>query len=89
MRQGNDHGSSYRSEVFYVSEEQKAVALGTIADVDVLGLWPGKVVTTLSAVSEFLEAELEQQDYLQHIPNGYTCHFVRPGWSLPRRTTAA
>ena len=88
-RQGNDVGASYRSAIFYTSAEQKAVAEDTIADVDASGLLPGKVVTELSPVGDFWEAEPEHQDYLERIPNGYTCHFVRPGWKLPRRADAA
>ena len=88
-RQGNDIGASYRSAIFYVSPEQKAVAEHTIADVEASGLWPGKVVTEVSPVGDFWEAEPEHQDYLQRIPNGYTCHFVRPGWKLPHRAAAA
>ncbi|WP_328810140.1 peptide-methionine (S)-S-oxide reductase MsrA [Rhodococcus sp. NBC_00294] len=87
-RQGNDRGVSYRSAVFYTSDEQKRVALDTIADVDASGIWPGKVVTEVTAASEFWEAEPEHQDYLQRIPNGYTCHWVRPDWKLPRRNAA-
>jgi peptide methionine sulfoxide reductase msrA/msrB len=86
-RQGNDLGSSYRSAIFYVDDEQKQVALDTIADVDACGLWPGKVVTEVTPASEFWEAEPEHQDYLLRIPNGYTCHFPRPGWTLPKRET--
>jgi peptide-methionine (S)-S-oxide reductase len=84
-RQGNDIGLSYRSAIYYVDDEQKAVALDTIADVDASGLWPGPVVTEVEAVGPFWEAEPEHQDYLERIPNGYTCHFVRPNWTLPRR----
>ena len=87
-RQGNDRGASYRSAIFYTSEEQRKTALDTIADVDASGLWPGKVVTEVTPVSEFWEAEPEHQDYLERIPNGYTCHFVRPGWKLPHRALA-
>ena len=84
-RQGNDVGSSYRSAIFYLDDEQKRVALDTIADVDASGLWPGKVVTELTPAAEFWEAEPEHQDYLEHYPNGYTCHFPRAGWKLPKR----
>jgi peptide-methionine (S)-S-oxide reductase len=84
-RQGNDWGSSYRSAIYYTSEEQKRVALDTIADVNASGLWPGKVVTEVEPVGDFWEAEPEHQDYLERIPNGYTCHFARPGWKLPVR----
>jgi peptide-methionine (S)-S-oxide reductase len=88
-RQGNDMGASYRSAIFYRSPEQKAVAEDTIADVEASGLWPGKVVTEVSPAGDFWEAEPEHQDYLERIPNGYTCHFPRPGWKLPHRATAA
>lgn len=88
-RQGNDRGMSYRSAIFYTSDAQRQVALDTIADVDASGLWPGKVVTELAPVGDFWEAEPEHQDYLERIPNGYTCHFVRPNWKLPRRADAA
>ncbi|MCC9310309.1 peptide-methionine (S)-S-oxide reductase MsrA [Kitasatospora sp. RB6PN24] len=84
-RQGNDIGTSYRSAIFYTSDEQKRTAEDTIADVDASGLWPGKVVTEVSPAGDFWEAEPEHQDYLQKFPNGYTCHFPRPGWKLPRR----
>jgi peptide-methionine (S)-S-oxide reductase len=87
-RQGNDMGSSYRSAIFYTDDEQKRIALDTIADVDASGLWPGKVVTEVSPAGDFWQAEPEHQDYLQRYPNGYTCHFVRPGWKLPRRADA-
>ena len=87
-RQGNDRGTSYRSAIFYLDDEQKRIALDTIADVEASGLWPGKVVTEVSPAGDFWEAEPEHQDYLQHYPNGYTCHYVRPGWKLPRRATA-
>jgi peptide-methionine (S)-S-oxide reductase len=84
-RQGNDIGASYRSAIFFTSEEQKRVALDTIADIDASGLWPGKATTEVVPGGDFWEAEPEHQDYLERIPNGYTCHFVRPGWKLPRR----
>lgn len=84
-RQGNDRGHSYRSAIYYVDEEQKAIAEDTIADVNASGLWPGVVVTELEPVGDFWEAEPEHQNYLERIPNGYPCHFVRPDWVLPRR----
>jgi peptide-methionine (S)-S-oxide reductase len=84
-RQGNDLGTSYRSAIFYTSQAQRTEALETIADVDASGLWPGPVVTEVTAAATFWQAEAEHQDYLQRIPHGYTCHFVRPGWKLPRR----
>lgn len=87
-RQGNDVGLSYRSAIYYVNEAQKDVALATIADVEASGLWPGKVVTEVEPVGDFWEAEPEHQDYLERYPNGYTCHFPRPNWVLPRRQEA-
>ncbi len=84
-RQGNDRGASYRSAIFYSSDEQRRIAEDTIADVDASGLWPGKVVTELAPAGPFWQAEPEHQDYLQNFPTGYTCHFLRPGWMLPKR----
>jgi peptide-methionine (S)-S-oxide reductase len=87
-RQGNDRGLSYRSAIYYENDDQKAVALDTIADVDASGIWPAKVVTEVEPVGDFWEAETEHQDYLERIPNGYTCHFPRPDWVLPKRAAA-
>jgi peptide-methionine (S)-S-oxide reductase len=87
-RQGNDVGASYRSEIFYVNDEQRRMAEDTIADVNASGLWPDKVVTQVSPAGDFWEAEPEHQDYLERYPSGYTCHFIRPGWKLPRRAQA-
>lgn len=87
-RQGNDRGASYRSAIFFTTPEQERVATDTIADVDASGLWPGKAVTEVAPAGDFWEAEPEHQDYLQHYPTGYTCHYVRPDWKLPRRAEA-
>ena len=87
-RQGNDVGTSYRSAIFYLDDDQKRVAEDTIADVEASGLWPGTVVTEVSPAGDFWEAEPEHQDYLLNYPSGYTCHFIRPGWKLPRRAAA-
>jgi peptide-methionine (S)-S-oxide reductase len=87
-RQGNDVGTSYRSAIFYTDDEQRRVAFDTIADVNASGLWPGTVVTEVEPAGPFWEAEPEHQDYLVNYPNGYTCHFVRPNWKLPRRSEA-
>jgi peptide-methionine (S)-S-oxide reductase len=87
-RQGNDRGTSYRSGIYYLSDEQKRVAEDTVADVDASGLWPGKAVTEIVPAGPFWEAEPEHQDYLERNPNGYTCHFVRQGWVLPKRNQA-
>jgi peptide-methionine (S)-S-oxide reductase len=88
-RQGNDVGTSYRSVILYLDDEQRRVAEDTIAAVDASGLWPGKVVTEVMPAGPFWEAEPEHQDYLERYPNGYTCHFVRPGWALPGAVEAA
>jgi peptide-methionine (S)-S-oxide reductase len=88
LRQGNDRGTSYRSAIYYVGEAQRDAALNTIADVGASGLWPDRVVTEVEPVGDFWDAEPEHQDYLMHRPNGYTCHFVRPNWVLPRREAA-
>ena len=88
-RQGSDLGMSYRSAIFYVTDEQRAVAEDTIADVEASGLWPGKVVTEITPVGDFWEAEPEHQNYLERLPGGYTCHFPRPQWVLPRRFASA
>ena len=87
-RQGNDMGMSYRSAIYFNSPTQEKTARDTIADVDASGLWPGKVVTEVAPVGPFWLAEREHQDYLEHYPNGYTCHFARPGWKLPKRQAA-
>jgi len=84
-RQGNDIGMSYRSAIYYTSEEQERVARETIADVEASGLWPGRVVTEVEPAGDFWQAEAEHQDYLERYPGGYTCHFPRPNWVLPRR----
>jgi peptide-methionine (S)-S-oxide reductase len=88
-RQGNDIGTSYRSAIFHLNEEQRRVAEETIADVEASGLWPGKVLTEVTRAGPFWEAEPEHQDYLERYPNGCTCHFPRPGWVLPRRSESA
>jgi peptide-methionine (S)-S-oxide reductase len=88
-RQGNDLGASYRSAIFYTSDEQERIAQDTIDDVNASGLWPGKVVTEVAPAGDFWEAEPEHQDYLEHYPNGYTCHFPRPDWKLPVREKRA
>jgi peptide-methionine (S)-S-oxide reductase len=87
-RQGNDRGTSYRSAIFYIGEEQKRIAEDTIADVEASGLWPGKVITEVAPAGDFWEAEPEHQDYLERYPDGYTCHFIRPEWKLPVRPAA-
>ncbi len=86
-RQGNDTGTSYRSAIFYTSDEQKRIAKDTIGDLDASGIWPGKVVTDVVPAGDFWEAEPEHQDYLERHPAGYTCHFVRSHWKLPLRET--
>jgi len=87
-RQGNDRGTSYRSAIFFTSQEQRLEAIDTIQDVEASGLWPGRVVTEVAQAGDFWQAEPEHQDYLERFPGGYTCHFVRPHWVLPRRSAA-
>lgn len=87
-RQGNDRGASYRSGIYYTSDEQHQIAVDTIGDVNASGLWPGQVVTEVKPAGDFWEAEPEHQDYLERYPNGYTCHFPRPDWVLPKRAAA-
>ena len=84
-RQGNDRGMSYRSAIYYTNEQQRHIAIETIADIEASGIWPGKVVTEVEPVGDFWQAESEHQDYLQRFPSGYTCHYPRPDWVLPRR----
>jgi peptide-methionine (S)-S-oxide reductase len=81
-RQGNDIGDSYRSAIFYLDDEQKRVAEAVIAEVDASGRWPAEVVTEVTAADTFWDAEEEHQDYLVKHPGGYTCHYVRPEWTL-------
>jgi len=88
-RQGNDRGASYRSAIFFVDDQQRTIADDTVADVNASGLWPGPVVTEIAPVGPFWQAEPEHQDYLERYPNGYTCHFPRPGWVLARRNDAS
>jgi peptide-methionine (S)-S-oxide reductase len=88
-RQGNDMGSAYRSAIYYTDEAQRLEALNTIADLNAAGIWPGKVVTEVEPAGDFWLAEPEHQDYLEKFPNGYTCHFARPNWVLPKRANAA
>ncbi len=88
-RQGNDQGTAYRSGIYYTDETQRLEAVNTIADVDASGIWPAKVVTEVAPAGDFWLAEPEHQDYLEKFPNGYTCHFARPNWVLPKRANAA
>jgi peptide-methionine (S)-S-oxide reductase len=88
-RQGNDQGTGYRSGIYYTDEAQRLEAINTIADVNASGIWPGRVVTEVEPAGDFWPAEPEHQDYLERIPHGYTCHFVRPNWVLPKRANAA
>ena len=81
-RQGNDVGMSYRSAIFYLSEEQKNTAQDLISEMNNSGLWPGPVVTEVAPAGDFWDAEEEHQAYLQKHPNGYTCHYIRPEWQL-------
>lgn len=84
LRQGNDTGTSYRSGIYFETPEQRQEALCTIEDINESGIWPGRVVTEVEPAEMFVEAEAEHQDYLEKLPNGYTCHFPRPDWVLPK-----
>jgi peptide-methionine (S)-S-oxide reductase len=88
-RQSNDVGTSYRSAIFYLDDDQKQIALDTIGDVDASRRWPGRVVTEVNPAGKFWEAEPEHQDYLKRNPSGYTCHYIRPQWTLPNRADDA
>ncbi|MFT4959680.1 MAG: peptide-methionine (S)-S-oxide reductase [Paracoccaceae bacterium] len=88
-QQGNDRGLAYRSAIYFENEAQQAGAIDTIADIEASGIWPGKVVTEVEPVGDFWQAEPEHQDYLQRLPRGYTCHFPRPDWVLPKRAKAS
>jgi len=83
-RQGNDVGTSYRSAIFYLNEEQKSTAQELINEMNASGIWPGPVVTEVAPASDFWDAEEEHQDYLRKHPYGYTCHYIRPDWQLPQ-----
>ena len=82
-RQGNDVGTSYRSAIFYTSENQRILAEKIVNDMNKSGIWPSEVKTEISPAEDFWEAEPEHQDYLERYPNGYSCHFIRPNWILP------
>ena len=77
-RQGNDIGTSYRSAIFFADDAQKQAAQEMIDKVNLSGVWKRPVVTTLEPLGTFWVAEDYHQDYLQKLPNGYTCHFIRP-----------
>lgn len=81
-RQGNDRGPSYRSAIFYLNEEQKQVAMDLIEEMTATKKWPGTIVTEVVPATEFWNAEAEHQDYLQKHPYGYTCHYIRPDWTI-------
>lgn len=76
-RQGNDIGTSYRSAIFYATDEEKREAEAFIDLVNASGAWHGPVVTSLEPITTFWPAEAYHQDYLQHNPSGYTCHAIR------------
>jgi peptide-methionine (S)-S-oxide reductase len=82
-RQGMDIGSSYRSAIFYLNEDQKKTAQNLISEMNTSGKWPGTIVTEVTPASDFWNAEEEHQNYLQKNPYGYTCHYIRPDWQLP------
>jgi methionine-S-sulfoxide reductase len=77
-RQGNDFGSSYRSAIFYETEEQRAIAQAFKQRLDASGSWGAPIVTEIAQAGDYWTAEGEHQDYLRENPGGYTCHFLRP-----------
>src|SRR5216110_2123254 len=81
-RQGNDRGTSYRSAIFYLDDQQKKEANELIGAMTASHKWPGPIVTQVVPATDFWDAEEEHQDYLQKNPYGYTCHFIRPDWTL-------
>jgi peptide-methionine (S)-S-oxide reductase len=83
-RQGNDRGPSYRSAIFYLNDEQKKIATELIDEMNESKKWPGPIVTEVVMAGDFWDAEEEHQDYLKKHPNGYTCHYIRPEWTLDK-----
>jgi peptide-methionine (S)-S-oxide reductase len=83
-RQGNDVGTSYRSAIFYLSEEQKKTAQNLISEMNASGKWPGAIITEVVPAGDFWDAEEEHQNYLRKLPYGYTCHYIRPEWQLSK-----
>ena len=83
-RQGNDIGDSYRSAIFVENSEQAKVADELIKELDASGILPSPITTEVTKAGPFYEAEPEHQDYLQHYPNGYTCHWIRKDWKLKK-----
>jgi peptide-methionine (S)-S-oxide reductase len=75
-RQQNDVGTQYRSAIFYHDETQREAAQRAIERAQ--KKWPKPIVTEVIAASRFWPAEDYHQDYLQRIPWGYNCHYVRP-----------
>ncbi len=76
-RQGNDVGTSYRSAIFYHSEEQRQAAARVRDEVDRSGKWGKPLVTEITRAGDWWTAEEYHQDYLKKNPGGYTCHWVR------------
>ena len=81
-RQGNDIGPSYRSAIFYLDTVQKETAETLIKEMTASRKWPAKIVTEVTPALQFYPAENYHQDYLKRLPDGYTCHFIRPNWKL-------
>lgn len=75
-RQGADMGTQYRSAIFYHDEEQKAVAERSKAETDASDVWPNPIVTEITPLSEFYEAEGYHQNFYRQNPNQPYCRYV-------------
>lgn len=76
-RQGNDVGTQYRSEIFYMNDQQKQTAEKVMKIVNDSKKWPSPVVTKLEPAKKFYPAEDYHQKYLVKNPNGYNDHYLR------------
>lgn len=74
-QQGNDRGTQYRSIIFYHDEKQRQAA--ELAKTRAQAKWQRPIVTEIVPAAKFWPAEEAHQDYLQRIPWGYTCHYLR------------
>jgi peptide-methionine (S)-S-oxide reductase len=75
-RQGNDVGTQYRSAVYFHNEDQKEAAVNIIREIEDQGIWPNPVVTEVTALSNYHEAEAYHQDYFNNNPQNTYCNMV-------------